>query len=153
MISRFGRPCAVAFVHVVDGGLVEAHTHDHGAIQRSVRMSVSASVEPMASGTHSGGSGDGASSTQLGEGGLGTDSLGVVSEHGEHRGGGIGTDTESIAQSGSGGGGELVKEAVVRGELLGQREPAPGEGPQRMLGRFERGVHRSAAGESAHSAQ
>ena len=96
-------------------------------------MAVTASVEAVAPGIHAGRSGDRARAAELGEGGFGPDSLGVVAEDGEHRGSGIGSDAEAFPQPGSGRGGDFVEEPVVRGDFFRQREPALGEASARNV--------------------
>ena len=57
---------------VVNGGLVEAHTHDHDPVERCVRLAVTVGL--------AGGGGDGAGSAEFRERGLGVDPVGVVAE-------------------------------------------------------------------------
>ena len=82
---------------VGDGGLVEAHADDDGAVEGCVGLSVSAAVEAVSVG-HAGGCRDRCDTAQPGPGGLGADAVDVVAGDDEHLGGGGGADAKRVDQ-------------------------------------------------------
>src|SRR5665647_2191980 len=81
---------------VVDGGLVEAHADDDGAVDRCIELAVPAVVDAVPPGGQSGAGGDRADPGELGQGGFGMDALGVVTGDDEDLGGGVHADAERL---------------------------------------------------------
>ena len=113
---------------MVDGGLVEAHADDDRPVERGVGPPVAAAAEPVTSG-HPGRRGDRAAPTELGEGSVGSDPLGVVPEDDQNFRGGVGADLESVTQGRKGLAGGLGEELVVLADLVVERELAAGQSP------------------------
>ena len=125
---------------VVDGGLVEAHAHDGGPVERGVGLSVSAAVQAVPAAGHSRAGGDRAGAAELRERGLGLDPVWVVAEHDQQLSGGVGADAVALAQCWRRLGCERVQQRVMGPDLLIEVEPSPRQALQRLLGRGGRVV-------------
>src|SRR5690606_23809816 len=85
---------------VINGGLVESHSHDHGPIDRGVELSVSSMVDAMLPTCHTRPCRDGADAGEFRERSLGLDALGVVSCHDEDFCGSVHANAELVEQMG-----------------------------------------------------
>ena len=82
---------------VVDGRLMEAHADDHGAVDRSVGLAVTAAVETVLV-RETRRRRDRTGAAELRERCFGPDPFGVVTEHDQHLCGGVGADAVAVAQ-------------------------------------------------------
>ena len=86
----FGPSIRPASDDIVNRRLVIAHTDHDGSMEGGVRLSVTASIEAMSARGHAGGGRNGARAAELGKGGFRANSVRVIPEDNQHRGGGVG---------------------------------------------------------------
>ena len=119
---------------VVDGRLVEPHPDDGGSIEGGVGLAVATPIQAVpASGPPRGGR-DRTRAAELRKGGFRANASGVVAAKDQQLGGGVGADPEALAQGGRRLGRESREVSVVRGDFLGESEPATSDRPERVLG-------------------
>ena len=120
---------------VVAGGLVESHADDDGAIEGGVGVAVAASIEAVPAGGHPGRGRDRARAAALRERGFRTNPVGVIAEDNQQLGRGVSAHTEALAEGRCCLGREAREVLVVYRDFLGERHPATGERPERVLRR------------------
>src|ERR1051325_4397401 len=101
----FGQSLGGAASEVGAGAGAVAQADDDDAVEGGVGGSVAAAVESVFVGAAAAGLG-GCDTAEVGEGGLGVQSVRVVAGGGQQLGGGIGADAEQGAGAGSGGAGQ-----------------------------------------------
>ena len=130
----FGSAIGGASGDVVAGGLVESHADDDGAIEGGVGVAVAASIEAVPAGGHPGRGRDRARAAELRERGFRTNPVGVIAEDDQQLGRGVGAHTEALAEGRCCLGREAREVLVVYRNFLGERDPAAGKRPERVLG-------------------
>src|SRR3954463_4255358 len=94
-----------------------AHPDDHGAVEGSVGLSITAAVESMTSVRLARASGDGTRAAKFGERGFVANAFTVVAGGDEHLGGDVDPDPEGLEQTRRGSASERLELACVRLEL------------------------------------
>ena len=142
MISRLVRPVGGPSDDIVDRRLVIAHADDDDAMERRIRVSVTAPIETVSTGGHAGRGGDRTGAAELRKGGFRANPLGIIPEDNQHRSRGVGADSESLPEGGRCLGGQSGEVPVMRRNFVGEGQPPTGERPERVLagrhGRVER---------------
>ena len=129
----FGAAVGRTSHNVVDRWLVVPHADDDRPIEGGVGLAVTAPVEAVPPSGPPGRGGDGTRATELREGGLRANPLGVVAEDNQELGRAVGAHPEPRPEGGRRPGRESREVPVVCGDFLGEGEPASGQRPQSVL--------------------
>ena len=129
----FGAAVGRTSHNVVDRWLVVPHADDDRPIEGGVGLAVTAPVEAVPPSGPPGRGGDGTRATELREGGLRANPLGVVAEDNQKLGRAVGAHPEPRPEGGRRLGRESREVPVVCGDFLGEGEPASGQRPQGVL--------------------
>ena len=130
---RFGLPFCEAAFRIGERGRVPAHPDDHDPVERGVRVSMPAPVEPVSRGLSRRG-GERRHTTERGKGGFRMDPARIVPGHDEQLGRRIGSDPEGGPELRSLLLGEAVELTVMEVHLTMEVQPSVREGPQRVFG-------------------
>ena len=114
---------------VVDRWLVVPHADDDRPIEGGVGLAVTAPVEAVPPSGPPGRGGDGTRATELREGGLRANPIGVVAEDNQELGRAVGAHPEPRPEGGRRLGRESREVPVVCGDFLGEGEPGVGPAP------------------------
>ena len=129
----FGAAVGRTSHNVVDRWLVVPHADDDRPIEGGVGLAVTAPVEAVPPSGPPGRGGDGTRATELREGGLRANPLGVVAEDNQDLGRAVGAHPAPRPEGGRRLGRESREVPVVCGDFLGEGEPASGQRPQGVL--------------------
>ncbi len=119
---------------VVAGRLVEPHPDDDGSIEGGVGLAVAAPIRAVPASGHPRGGRDRTRAAALRKGGFRAKAGGVIAEKDQSLGGGVGADPDALAQGGRRLGRASREVSVVRGDFLGDGEPARSDRTERVLG-------------------
>ena len=99
-----------------------------------VGLAVAAPIEAVPASGHPRGGRDRTRAAALRKGGFRANAGGVIAAKDQQLGGGVGADPEALIQGGRRLGRASREVSIMRGDFLGEGEPATSDRPERMLG-------------------